>query len=224
MNVTVVLPGGVSSISGADLFTYVPTPAVTAIMPSAGPLAGGTTVTITGTTFSNASQVYFGAAPATYVVIDSATQITATSPAGTVGTVDITVVTPGGNSAVSAADQYSYLVVPPAKLIASDGAAGSEFGSSVAISGSTMVIGAPRATVGTGADQGAAYVFTWSGTAWIQAARLTASDGEEDNCFGSSVSIDGGTIAVGAEGTFVGSNAGQDRRTSLPSRLRGGRT
>jgi hypothetical protein len=60
-----------------------------------------------------------------------------------------------------------------ARLMAGDGAAGDQFGYSVAISGTTIVVGAPGKSSGTGA----AYVFVHSGTAWSQQARLTAGDG-----------------------------------------------
>ena len=80
VNVTVVKPGITSPISLADEFTYVTTPAVTGISQASGPMAGGTSVTISGTSFTGATQVDFGSAAATYVVINSATQITATSP------------------------------------------------------------------------------------------------------------------------------------------------
>ena len=67
-----------------------------------------------------------------------------------------------------------------AKLTASDGAAGDDFGTSVSISGNTVVVGAPDATVGANSGQGAAYVFTEPGSGWAnttQTAKLTASDG-----------------------------------------------
>ena len=74
-----------------------PAPAVTGISPTSGPTAGGATVTITGTSFVGVTGVQFGSTAATYTV-NSPTQITATSPAGT-GTADVTVTTPGGTSA-----------------------------------------------------------------------------------------------------------------------------
>jgi len=82
---------------------------VTGVSPASGTTKGGTSVTITGTGFTAspaATGVSFGAAAAQFT-IDSATQITATSPPGT-GTVYITVTTPAGTSAVIAADRYSY--------------------------------------------------------------------------------------------------------------------
>ena len=81
---------------------------VTGLSPSAGPLLGGTLVTITGTGFTRATAVDFGTNPATNLTVVSDTTITAYSPAGT-GTVDVTVTTPGGTSATSTADQFTYV-------------------------------------------------------------------------------------------------------------------
>ncbi len=96
-----------------------------------------------------------------------------------------------------------------ATLTASDGAAYDEFGTSVAIDGDTIVVGAPQHHVGSDAHQGAAYVFTYSGGEWTQAATLTASDGAADDEFGTSVAIDGDTIIVGAPQHQVGPNTDQ---------------
>ena len=83
-------------------------PAVTKVEPASGPVAGGTSVTITGTGFGGVSAVKFGSASATSFTVNSENSITATSAAGS-GTVDVTVSTPGGTSAMSAADQFTYL-------------------------------------------------------------------------------------------------------------------
>ena len=73
-------------------------------------MAGGTTVTITGTGFTGATAVDFGTAGGEQFHGQLGdTQITATSPAETAGTVDVTVVTPGGTSATSSADQFTYV-------------------------------------------------------------------------------------------------------------------
>ncbi len=108
VDLTVTTAGGTSTISSADHFTYDATPSVTAVSPAAGPIAGGTVVTITGSNFTGASVVDFGSNPATAYTVNSATQITATSPAGSASMVDITVTTPSGTSATSSADQYTY--------------------------------------------------------------------------------------------------------------------
>ena len=93
-----------------------------------------------------------------------------------------------------------------AKLLASDGVAGDVFGGSVAISGSTIVVGAWKAEIGSNTGQGAAYVFVepasggWSGT-MNETAKLTSSDGAAYDAFGVSVATDSGTIVVGAPGS-----------------------
>ncbi len=75
-----------------------------------GPAAGGTTVTIYGTNFTGATLVQFGAVNATGVTVDSTgTVITAVSPAGSPGYVDITVTTPTGTSPHSVADTFQYV-------------------------------------------------------------------------------------------------------------------
>ena len=86
-----------------------------------------------------------------------------------------------------------------AKLTASDGAADDEFGSSVSVSGDTVVVGASD----DDSDQGSAYVFVKPSGGWsnmTQTAKLTASDGVGDDYFGSSVSVSGDTVVVGAYG------------------------
>src|SRR5258708_440075 len=82
-------------------------PTVTNVNPNTGPTSGGTSVTITGTNFSGATAVSFGNNAAASFTVNSATQITATSPAG-VGTVDVTVTTAGGTSAISSGDRFTY--------------------------------------------------------------------------------------------------------------------
>src|SRR5499433_3669799 len=85
-------------------------PTVTNVNPNTGPTSGGTSVTITGTNFSGVTAVRFGSNAAGSFTVDSATQITATSPAG-VGTVDVTVTTASGTSAISSGDRFTYGLV-----------------------------------------------------------------------------------------------------------------
>ena len=85
---------------------------VTGVNPSIGGARGGTSVTITGTNFSGVTAVKFGATVVSSFTVNSDTQITATSTAGTANTVvDVTVTAPGGTSATSAADRFTYLKV-----------------------------------------------------------------------------------------------------------------
>lgn len=82
-------------------------PTVTAVSPAAGPPAGGTEVTITGTDLAPASRVQFGGLDAPSFACAS-TSCTAISPPGH-GHVDITVTTAAGTSATSAGDGFTYL-------------------------------------------------------------------------------------------------------------------
>ena len=77
-------------------------PTVTGVEPNTGSTAGGASVTITGTHFTSDSTVKFGANAATNVDVISASQITATVPAGSAGTVDVNVTADGGTSPANA--------------------------------------------------------------------------------------------------------------------------
>jgi hypothetical protein len=78
-----------------------------------------------------------------------------------------------------------------AELKGSDTVGGDEFGDSVAISGTTIVVGTGKLS------NGRAYVFAKTGTGWTQAAELKGSDTLDDD-FGTSLAISGTTIVVGS--------------------------
>ncbi len=101
-----------------------------------------------------------------------------------------------------------------AQLTSSDGLAHDAFGVDVALSanGSTALIGASGWHYsGSTAGQGAAYVFSGSGSQWTQEARLTALDGAPQDDFGSALALSAtGTEAlIGADQHQVGANAEQ---------------
>jgi hypothetical protein len=103
---------------------------LTGISPPNGPIAGGTTVTLTGTGFVWVSDVEFGPAAVTSFSILSDTQITATSPPGA-GTVNVTVTTPG----MSAAIPFIYTGSPPTVTGISPNSGNPAGGDSVTITG-----------------------------------------------------------------------------------------
>ena len=99
--------------------------------------------------------------------------------------------------------------VEEAKLLASDGASGYGFGSSVAVSGDAVVVGAPYGH-DNGSHTGSAYVFRYDGSSWVEEAKLLASDGAADDTFGDAVAISDDTAVIGAwqdqdNGEFSGS-------------------
>jgi hypothetical protein len=133
-----------------------------------------------------------------------------------------TIVVTAPNAAAGSGQGAAYVFVKPtsgwadttqaAKLTASDGTASDQFGSSVAVSGNTIVVGAPDATVAGNRDRGAAYVFVRPPAGWAdgtQTAKLTASGGSSFDILGTSVAIDGDTVVAGAPGATVAGNLGQ---------------
>jgi hypothetical protein len=111
---------GVAGLNSGDVIVNVtvsatpPVPTVTGVSPSTGPPSGGTSVTITGTSFTGATAVHFGGFNAASFTIVNADTITAVSPTGlSLGTLDITVTTTGGTSGVGVADQFNVNVAGP---------------------------------------------------------------------------------------------------------------
>ncbi len=114
----------------------------------------------------------------------------------------------GGNSRSAAGSAYVYEKSGTTwgqtqKLTASDRANEDQFGISVSVSGSTIVVGAfledqDASGINSRTDAGSAYVFEKSGTTWGQTQKLTASDRTTGDYFGASVSVSGSTVVVGA--------------------------
>jgi hypothetical protein len=188
VDVTVTNPAGTSAAVTADQYTYAAAaPTVTAVSPATGPPGGGTTVTITGTGFSDATGVSFGSTAAAAVGLSSATSITAVTPAGS-GTVDVTVTSPDGTSAASAADQFSYGSAPTAtQLLPSSGPTGG--GPQVTVDGTGFVAGQTSVTIGgtvippasvTVQNANVLTFFLPAGAAGLVSVTVTAPGGTSD--------------------------------------------
>ena len=99
-----------------------------------------------------------------------------------------------------------------AELTASDGQPEDGLGFSVAVSGNTVVVGAPEVNIGSNIAAGAAYVFVKPSSGWAnetQVAKLTASDGVTSGDLGFSVAIQGDTIVAGAPDNCLPPNPGK---------------
>ena len=94
------------------------------------------------------------------------------------------------------------------KLTADDGIAFDNFGLSVALHGSTILVGSPQAIIDGAFAQGAVYVYTNSGGTWSQTQKLTASDGAAGDSLGESVAISGNNALIGAFGATVDGHQG----------------
>ncbi|MEU4345260.1 IPT/TIG domain-containing protein, partial [Nocardia sp. NPDC023852] len=163
--VTVTTAGGTSN---GVVYTYAAAPTLTSVVPDSGPVAGGNTVTLTGTGFTGVSAVRFGATPAASFTVISGTQISAVVPAGT-GTVPVavTVTTTGGTS-----NGVVYTYIPAPTLVELIPDLGPTFG------GNTITLAGTRFTAATAVSFGttAATSFTVTSDTRIR-ARVPAGTG-----------------------------------------------
>jgi len=217
VDVTVTNDGGTGILVGG--YTYIggaAKPTVTAISTNAGPTAGGTAVTITGTNFIYGAAVTFGGTAATGIVVVSPTTLTCTTPAHAVGLVGVIVTCSG--SASDAANIFSYGTTVTG-ITPSTGPAGG--GTTVTITGANYVSGA-TVTIGGNSCTGVIVdsstrirATTPSGTAGAQSVVVTTSGGSGTLTGGftyiaaptvTSVSPNSGTTAGGLIVTIRGTN------------------
>ena len=135
VHVTVGDAGGSSSATNADRFTYG-APVVSGVSPGAG--VTGTTVTLSGSGFANATSVTVGSAapllPGNFTVV-SDTVLQFSAPSGTNGTLDVRVANEAGTSTVSGADRFTY----GAPVVSGVSPATGQSGSIVVLSGSGFI-------------------------------------------------------------------------------------
>jgi hypothetical protein len=125
-------------------------------------------------------------------------------------TIDVTVTHSSGATRAYRLDvQRAAAIAQHAYAKASNTGLLDTFGYSIAVSGDTLVVGAPEedgSARGIGGSQdddgapasGAVYVFRRDGVAWRQEAYIKASNADEGDRFGFSVALFGDTLAVGA--------------------------
>ncbi len=105
-----------------------------------------------------------------------------------------------GNSGTGSAHVYRFngtAFVEEQTLLASDGAAQDYFGTSVSISGNTIIVGSYRHDNGD-VDTGAAYIYRFDGASFVEDQKLLAADGAPGDKFGVSVALAGDRAVVGA--------------------------
>jgi hypothetical protein len=209
------LPGG---------FTYRRRPTITSVSPVSGPIEGGTVITINGTNFvaGGAFGVKVGGVPATGVVRNSATRITAVTPAGTAGAKDVSVTSEDGQT-VTLAGGFTYRVRPTITSItpASGPTAGN---TTITITGTNFVAGGAFGVTVGGVEANGAYrdsatritAITPAGTAGTKDVVVTSGDGQTATRADSftyiappaitSVSPASGTTAGGTPVTITGTN------------------
>lgn len=97
---------GTSTPATATIIVNPPPPTIDSIAPNSGPAVGGTTVNITGTHLTGATNILFGGIAAASFTVNSETEITSTAPAHATGIVDVEVVTPFGSAAATGGFTY----------------------------------------------------------------------------------------------------------------------
>jgi hypothetical protein len=153
VHVTVRTSVAVSALTNRDLYAYG-APAVTSVVPNAGPTAGGNIVTINGHGLVPGATVKFGTTAATTVSFVSPTQIKAKAPAHTAGNVNVRVTTAAGTSAATNGTQYAYGAPAVSSLSPRSGTQAG--GTIVTINGQRFV---PGATVKFGATAATSVTF-----------------------------------------------------------------
>ncbi|WP_435005355.1 DUF4214 domain-containing protein [Tundrisphaera lichenicola] len=121
---------GVARANTPDIGAFELTPAgptIGSVNPNQGYSTGGTSITITGTSFVDGATVTVGGATATNVVVVSATSITATTPAGTVGAADVVVTNPD-TSTTTDAGAFTYLQTQADLTVTNNGPANATAG------------------------------------------------------------------------------------------------
>jgi alpha-tubulin suppressor-like RCC1 family protein len=106
-----VATNGAGTSVGEDGSFDTARPAVIGVTPDSGSYRGGNAVRIAGSGFAGVTAVRFGAAEASRLTVESEGSISAVAPRWA-GTVNITVTTVAGTSAISAADRYTYVTGP----------------------------------------------------------------------------------------------------------------
>ena len=152
-------------------YIYDPPPTLTSISPNVGSPLGGTAVTLSGSNFVGGATVTIGGSAATNVTVVNGTTITASTPANSLGTVNVTVTNPDGDSATLSGG-FTYVSYPPPSLASISPSSGStNGGTSVTLSGSNFVSGA---TVKFGNNAAVNVVVVSSGTITAFTAPATA--------------------------------------------------
>jgi formylglycine-generating enzyme required for sulfatase activity len=216
-DVVVTTPGGTATRSGA--FTYHALPTVASVSPSSGSLAGGTTITVTGTNLSGATLVRVGSVNATGLTVVDATTLTCVTPAGAAGAKSVSVTTPGGTATRSNAFTHVYIAPTIASISPASGPESG--GTSITITGTNLLgasavrIGGTLATGLTVVDATTLTCTTPAGTAGARDVQVTVPGGSVTRTGGftyaavpsiAGVSPGSGVLSGGATITITGTN------------------
>ncbi len=218
--VTVTNPVDLQAGIKTGAFIYLRAPVITSVSPTAGALAGSTTISLVGTNFFPGATVTVGGVACTSVTVVSDTLITCSTPAGSAGAANVVVTNPDAQ-ADTETNGYTYQAAPTVSTI-SPGSGRLSGGTSVTITGSDFVTGATVKIGGTNCT-GVTFVnattitcTTPAGVAGAQSVEVINADTQSGTAAGlytyqsaptvTSVSPNGGPVAGGTVVTVTGTN------------------
>lgn len=191
-----------SATSSQTLTVKTPVPAVSTVSPAAGPLKGGTVITVTGSGFGSRATVAIGGVRATGVHVVSAAELTATVPREAAGTYAVLVTTAGGtNPAGPTGDTFTYDPVPVVTGLSIGTEVGTSGGFPVDVYGTGFTA---DATVALGQGKGPVVdSVPWPVTA-VTATAITATVAPSKvGAFTVYVTTPGGTSTADGSSTFT---------------------
>jgi lysophospholipase L1-like esterase len=162
-------------------------PILASVSPGGGPLAGGTTITLSGSNLTGATSVTIGGVAATSVNVVNAATVTCVTPAGGAGAKDVVITTPAGSSTLvggfthgAASAVFEYLLVGGGGGGGESGLGGNGGGGGGAVLAGTTTalgIGTYAVTIGLGGAQGVNSNGASGGDSTVSALGLTAPGG-----------------------------------------------
>jgi formylglycine-generating enzyme required for sulfatase activity/CxxC motif-containing protein (DUF1111 family)/subtilisin-like proprotein convertase family protein len=215
-NVVVTSPWGQGTLTNG--FTYFAQPTISSVSPNAGPTAGGTPITITGTNLTGTSSVTIGGTAATSVSVVNATTVTAVTPAGTAGAKTVSLTTPGGTANLT--NGFTYGLSPSISSVTPN-VGPTAGGTAITITGtnltgtSSVTVGGTAATSVSVVNSTTVTAVTPAGTSGAKTVSLTTPGGTANLSNGftyypvptiSAVSPASGSTAGGTAITITGTN------------------
>jgi hypothetical protein len=209
-DVQIINPNGQSATrTGAFTYTTTATITLTSLSPTSGPTSGGTVITLTGTNFVSGATVRVGGVAASAVTFLSATQVRATTPAGTAGARDVQITNPNGQSATRAGAFTYTSSSSSAPTVTSLSITSGPLGGGTTTyltgtnfqSGTSVVIGGKPATNFRYYSPTSIRVATPSNTAGPKDVRVTNPDGQSSVLVGGFTFVSGTTSSM-TSGTF----------------------
>lgn len=181
----------------ATCVAAAPAPTLDTVSPNVGSTTGGTTVVLTGSDFTGATQVHFGSNPASSFTVNSSTQITAVTPPGTVVAVNVSVTNTTGIGSISGGFTYRSNPTITSVAVPANGTytIGNELYFTANFDAVVTVSGTPSLGLMVGSSsKSATYVSGSGSTALTFRYTVEVADNDADGISVNALVLNGGTI------------------------------